>query len=65
MEYYKKQIVLAQDRIRLFESGAMTTGDIGPPRRDTTAESIEVERSLISYFQRGIDIIERLNAPGT
>jgi hypothetical protein len=62
LAYYEAQIVLALDRIRLFETGAMSTGDLGPPHRDTTAESIEVERALIRNYQRGIDILRRADA---
>ena len=62
LEYYKKQVVLAEDRIRLFESGEMSVGDIGPPARDTTAEAIENEKMLIQHFQHGIEIIEKLDA---
>jgi hypothetical protein len=62
LEYYQKQVDLAQDRIRRFESGDMKVGDLGPPQRDTTAEAIEFERSLIAEFQRGIDIIKRADA---
>jgi hypothetical protein len=60
--YYLTQIDLAQDRIRLFESGAMSTNDIGPPSKDTTLESIEVEKALIENFTRGIEILRPSDA---
>lgn len=63
LEYYKKQIALAENRISRFETGQMSVGDLGPPRRDTTAEAIENEKQIIHYFQRGIAIIETLEAP--
>ncbi|MFZ5715910.1 MAG: hypothetical protein ACOY3N_24030 [Bradyrhizobium sp.] len=62
LESYKKQIALAEDRMRRFETGEMSLGDLGPPRRDVTAEAIENEKQIISYFQRGIDIIEKLDS---
>jgi hypothetical protein len=65
LEFYKKQVALAEDRIRRFQSGEMSVGDLGPPQRDTTAEAIENERQIIHHFQQGIEIIERLNATGT
>jgi hypothetical protein len=62
LEFYKKQVTLAEDRVHRFQSGEMSVGDLGPPRRDTTAEAIENERQIILNFQRGIEIIEKLNA---
>jgi hypothetical protein len=63
LEFYKKQVTLAEDRIRLFQNGEMSVADLGPPRRDTTAEAVENEREIILNFQRGIEIIERLSVP--
>jgi hypothetical protein len=62
LEFYRRQVSLAEDRIRRFESGEMSVGDIGPPYRDTTVAAIENEKQIIHYFQRGIEIIEKLNA---
>ena len=60
LEFYKKQVTLAEDRICLFQNGEMSVADLGPPSRDTTAEAVENERQIILNFQRGIEIIERL-----
>lgn len=65
LDYYKKQVALAQDRIRRFESGEMSVGDLGPPQRDTTAAAIENEHGIIEHFRRGIDIIEGIDAKGS
>jgi hypothetical protein len=61
-EFYQKQIDLANDRVHRLATGEMKVGELGPPQRNTTAEAIESERSLIAQFQRGIDIIERVDA---
>lgn len=61
LEFFKKQIALAEDRIRRSENGEMSIGDLGPPR-DTTAEAVENEKEIIGHFQRGIGIIERLDS---
>jgi hypothetical protein len=31
LEFYKKQVTLAEDRIRLFQNGEMSVADLGPP----------------------------------
>ena len=56
LEFYKKQVTLAEDRIRLFQIGEMSAFDLRPPRRDTTAEVVGNERQIILNFQRGIEI---------
>ena len=54
MAYYQSQSDLAQDRICRFESGIMSTGDVEPPRRDTTTASTQAEQRLIANYARAI-----------
>ena len=62
LDYYKKQIALAEERIQLFETNIMAFKDIGPPVRDTTEEAIENEHRLIENYGHGVRIIEDLFA---
>ncbi|MCP2216101.1 hypothetical protein M2226_003642 [Bradyrhizobium elkanii] len=62
LEYYKRQISLAEDRIQLFKNNVMSVKDLGPPVRDTTAQAIEVEKRLIENYRSGVRIIEDLFA---
>lgn len=57
---YEEQVESARDRVRLFQSGAMSTFDLGPPKSDTTSEAVKLEEHLIANFQRGIDLLRKL-----
>jgi hypothetical protein len=59
LAYYRAQIVLARDRIKLFETGALGMHDIGPPGKDVTRDAIEIEKTLIADLERGIAVLER------
>ncbi|WP_342723468.1 hypothetical protein AAFG07_30560 [Bradyrhizobium sp. B097] len=62
LEYYQKQIALAEDRIQLFKNNIMSAQDLGSPVRDTTAEAIEIERRLIDNYRAGVRVIEEFFA---
>jgi hypothetical protein len=58
-EQLQNLIDLAHDRIRLLDSGEMSTGDIGPPAVDSTRQTIEAERAMIMRLQQTIDALNR------
>jgi hypothetical protein len=54
---YRRWRYLAYDRLYLFHTAQMSTGDCWTGR-DTTLESMEAERALIANMDRAIGIME-------
>jgi len=59
---YETEKALAEDRIALFDAELLGTVHIGPPRRDTTAESIVADRKLVADCDH---ILKVLDAQGS
>jgi hypothetical protein len=59
LDQWRTQLRFAQERIQLFETGQMSTEDIGPLAKDTTRESIEFEKTLIETLEQGIESLTR------
>jgi hypothetical protein len=59
LAFYQAQIDLARDRIGLFETGAMSTGDVPV---DRTRDAIELERWMIANLQRALAILDSSGA---
>jgi hypothetical protein len=62
LAFYQAQIDLARDRIRIFETGALSTGDVGPAPVDRTRDAIELERWMIANLQRALAILDSSGA---
>lgn len=60
LEDNKKQIEIAEDRIRMLENGELGYEDIGPPSRDLRNEAIQNARNLIENYRKGIEIMEKM-----
>lgn len=55
LAHYHSQIDLAQDRVRMFETGTMSYGDTWPPFKDCTQEAIDRDKLLIENYQQAIN----------
>jgi hypothetical protein len=48
------KIAAAEARIGQLQTGQMATFDVGPPRTDTTQETIKAEQAAIASLRRGL-----------